>query len=188
MARHEDDLVEFGTAATEFEAELVVSALANEGVEAKVFSLAAAVLTHATPALGDPIKIMVRRCDLETARTIIRELKASSNQFDFTEADAGRPDIAPRPRGKRTLARRPGFWFACAMALTLGFFAALFSTVAAALPQQGGGEAGIQAAPVPGVDRAGIRAVLFLLPVLAIGCFIRGKKVEQQQREALMSS
>ncbi len=81
-------LVPLTSTKTGFEAETITQALIAHGVPAQVFGLSAQVMQW---ELGyhDAIKVMVRRGDLETARDILKAIKADSVDIDWSEVDVG---------------------------------------------------------------------------------------------------
>jgi hypothetical protein len=98
-------LVPLTSTRTGFEAETIAQALNAHGVPAQVFGLAAQVMQW---ELGyhDAIKVMVRRGDLETAKDILKAIKADSVDIDWSEVDVG-PEI-PDTEQRNAPADRPG--------------------------------------------------------------------------------
>lgn len=76
------------TARTEFEAEVIVQALVAQGIPAKAFSTAGAVLQWDIAAT-QPIRVVVRRRDLEAARDALRAIRAESVDLDWDEVIPG---------------------------------------------------------------------------------------------------
>lgn len=88
MEKDPEILVPLTSARTGFEAETIAQALNAHGVPAQVFGLSAQVMQW---ELGyhDAIKVMVRRGDLETAKDILKAIKADSVDIDWSEVDVG---------------------------------------------------------------------------------------------------
>lgn len=80
-------LVDLTTCRTDFEAEVLVHALESEGIPAKAFSAAASVLQWEI-AVTQPIRVQVRRCDLERSRLALARVRQESVDFDWSELDA----------------------------------------------------------------------------------------------------
>lgn len=88
------------TARTEFEAEVIVQALGAQGIPAKAFSTAGAVLQWDI-ASTQPIRVVVRRRDLEAARAALRAIRAESVDLDWTEVvDADEPPLGIDEQGR----------------------------------------------------------------------------------------
>ena len=101
MPHDPDILVVLTSAATEFEAQALAEALRARGVPSEVFATATNTLQWQA-GYTDPIKVMVRRADLEAAGAIRASLKADSVDIDWDEVDtgatpAGENDARPRP-------------------------------------------------------------------------------------------
>ena len=88
MGGDPDILVDLTTARTEFEAQTIANALEAHGLEAKVFANVGSVLQWEV-AVSQPIKVAVRRRDLEVARSILRTIRAESLDVDWSEVDTG---------------------------------------------------------------------------------------------------
>jgi hypothetical protein len=83
-----DILVGLTTARTDFEAEIMVQALEANGIPAKAFTTAGAMLQWDVAA-SQPMRVMVRRRDLERAADILRAVRAESVDIDWSEAEVG---------------------------------------------------------------------------------------------------
>lgn len=94
MAQDPDILVDLTTAASAFEADVMVQALRAEGIPAETFTLAASTLQWEI-AGRQPFRVMVRRADLERAHATLRNLKADSVDLDWDEVDTGAPEDVP---------------------------------------------------------------------------------------------
>lgn len=80
-------LVDLTTCRTDFEAEVLVHALESEGIPAKAFSAAASALQWEI-ATSQPIRVQVRRKDLERAHLALARVKQESVDFDWSELGA----------------------------------------------------------------------------------------------------
>ncbi|MBK9187601.1 MAG: hypothetical protein IPM33_01470 [Phycisphaerales bacterium] len=100
MGEDPNILVELTTARTEFEAATMAESLKAQGIPAEVFAGAANMLQwHVTST--DPIKVMVRRQDVEKARAALRDVRADSVDIDWADVDVGSPEpgsVLPGPR------------------------------------------------------------------------------------------
>lgn len=103
MARDPDILVDLTTARTEFEAETIAEALRAQGIPAQTFAIAGSVLQWDV-AITQPIRVAVRRRDLEQARAILRAVRAESVDLDWSEVDTG--DRTPVMDAERRAAER----------------------------------------------------------------------------------
>lgn len=88
MGGDPDILVDLTTARTEFEAQTIANALEAHGLEAKVFANVGSVMQWEV-AVSQPIKVAVRRRDLEAARSILKTIRAESIDVDWDEVDTG---------------------------------------------------------------------------------------------------
>lgn len=88
MGDDPDILVDLTTARTEFEAQTIANALEAHGLEAKVFANVGSVMQWEV-AVSQPIKVAVRRRDLEAARSILKTIRAESIDVDWDEVDTG---------------------------------------------------------------------------------------------------
>jgi len=75
-----DELVTVGAVRTELEAQLLVAALADEGIDAVAFPIGAGVLPMAMPARPNAnlVPIQVRTRDANRARAIVAERRAAA--------------------------------------------------------------------------------------------------------------
>lgn len=109
MGNDPDILVPLTTARTEFEAATMAESLKAEGIPAEVFSTAANTLQWQV-TFTDPIKVMVRRSDVDKARQVLRAVRADSVDIDWADVDVGSPEqgsVAAPPRlGPRGLTSR----------------------------------------------------------------------------------
>ena len=100
-------LVTVVEAASEFEAQTVIAVLAEAGIEAHVFPLAAIPIPD--PLRARPLgrmPVQVAAGDLERARAALAEARESAAEIDWDEVDVGEPppEVAAelaRPRGPR---------------------------------------------------------------------------------------
>ena len=88
MADDPDILVDLTTGRTDFEAEVIVNALLAEGIEARAFTTAGAMLQWDIAAT-QPMRVQVRRADLTRAQAALRGLRAESVDLDWSEIDTG---------------------------------------------------------------------------------------------------
>lgn len=113
-----DILVDLTTARTAFEAEAIANALESRGIPARAFTLAGTMLQWDI-AGTQPMRIQVRRRDLERARQALHDVRQDSIDIDWSEVDVGAPhdaaDHAP-PAPIRLAARCP----ACAAEMLAG--------------------------------------------------------------------
>jgi hypothetical protein len=87
MSKDPLQLVDLTTCRTDFEAEVLAHALESEGIPAKAFSAAASILQWEV-ATSQPIRVQVRRCDLEKARLALARVRQESVDFDWSELEA----------------------------------------------------------------------------------------------------
>lgn len=80
-------LVDLTACRTDFEAQILVHALESEGIPAKAFSAAGAALQWEIAATH-PIRVQVRRCDLERAHLALARVRQESVDFDWSELGA----------------------------------------------------------------------------------------------------
>lgn len=85
-------LVDLTTARTEFEAEVIRHALEEQGIPARAFTLAGGTLGWEVAA-SQPIRVQVRRQDLEKAREALTEVRRGSMDFDWSEVEGGAEDF-----------------------------------------------------------------------------------------------
>jgi hypothetical protein len=88
MAGDPDILVPLTSARTEFEAQTMAAALEADGIRAKVFATSANMLQW-EGGYTDPIKVMVRRADLERAAASLKRTRKESVDIDWSEVDVG---------------------------------------------------------------------------------------------------
>jgi len=86
MDQGPDILVDLVTANTSFEADVIVQALESAGIPARTFTLAAAVLTWEIAATR-PIRVAVRRQDLELARATLENVRLEAAEIDWENVD-----------------------------------------------------------------------------------------------------
>lgn len=88
MTTDPDTLVDVISARSEFEASVMVEALKARDIPA--FSIANAGMTlQWEVAASSPFRVSVRRKDVETAKEILRSLKADSVDIDWSTVDVG---------------------------------------------------------------------------------------------------
>jgi hypothetical protein len=88
MGTDPDILVPLTSARTEFEGRTMAAALEAEGIPAKVFATSANMLQW-EGGYTDPIKVMVRRRDLEKAAASLKRTRQESVDIDWSEVDVG---------------------------------------------------------------------------------------------------
>lgn len=118
MPADPDILVDLTTAASEFEAGVIVEALRNQGIHAESFTTAGAVLQWEV-AVSQPFRVVVRRADLERAREALRAIKADSVDLDWNEVDTG--DHIPEVRGQGPNWGSPKSWLLGLFTLAIVF-------------------------------------------------------------------
>lgn len=84
---HPDDLVTLVVKNTEFEAQALVAALADEGIEARAFGVG--ILAGMGMRVGG-CPVQVRQADLERARAALSGVIADSVDIDWDDIDVGR--------------------------------------------------------------------------------------------------
>lgn len=125
MTADPDQLVTLTTARTEFEGRTKAAVLEDEGIPAKVFAAAANALQW-EGGYTDPIKIMVRRGDVERANAILSRNRQDSVDIDWAEVEVGSlepdaPPVAPREARNRWTWRRRTRYIGFVL-LGMGFF------------------------------------------------------------------
>jgi hypothetical protein len=90
MGTDPDILVDLTTCRNSFEAQIIAEALKAHGIPAHAFDIAGSTLQWDV-AVSQPIRVAVRRADLETARGILRAVKADSVDLDWSEVPTGDP-------------------------------------------------------------------------------------------------
>jgi hypothetical protein len=140
MGSDPDILVDLTTARNSFEAQVIAQALEAQGVPAKAFDIAGTMLQWDV-AVSQPIRVVVRRRDLELARSILKAIKADSLDLDWSEVKTGDPTpeteaerAAAAERGEPTgvvleRGRRAGVWVLAAFGLVLVIVAVLLLSV-----------------------------------------------------------
>src|SRR5881394_1621445 len=88
MAGDPDILVPLTSARTEFEGQTIAAALEADGIPAKVFATSANMLQW-EGGYTDPIKVMVRRRDLERAAASVKRTRQESVDIDWSEVNVG---------------------------------------------------------------------------------------------------
>jgi hypothetical protein len=88
MAADPDILVPLTSARTEFEGQTIAAALEADGIPAKVFATSANMLQW-EGGYTDPIKVMVRRRDLERAAASVKRTRQESVDIDWSEVNVG---------------------------------------------------------------------------------------------------
>ena len=83
-----DILVPLTTARTEFEGQAMAAALEADGIPTKVFATSANMLQW-EGGYTDPIKVMVRRRDLEKAAASLKRTRQESVDIDWSEVNVG---------------------------------------------------------------------------------------------------
>jgi hypothetical protein len=83
-----DILVDLTTAASEFEAGVMVEALKGQGIPAQAFTAVGSTMQWEI-AMTQPFRVAVRRADLERAREALRAIKADSVDLDWDEVNTG---------------------------------------------------------------------------------------------------
>lgn len=83
-----DILVDLTTARTDFEAQVIVESLEAQGIPARAFTTAGTALPL---DLGStlPMRVAVRRKDLQRAAAALRAIRAESVDIDWDEVDVG---------------------------------------------------------------------------------------------------
>jgi len=96
MPKDPDVLVELLSTRTEFEAEVIVQKLEDSGVPARSFATSATTLGWMAVD-PRPVRVVVRRRDLDRARKALQRARTDSIDIDWSELDPGRrePDAAP---------------------------------------------------------------------------------------------
>lgn len=85
-----DILVDLTTARTAFEAEAIANALEAQGIPARAFTTAGSMLQWDI-AGTQPMRVQVRRGDLERARAALHDTRQDSVDIDWSEVDTGDP-------------------------------------------------------------------------------------------------
>lgn len=90
MPQRPDDPVTLLNAINEFEAGIIVDALAEAGIAAKALSMMAGD-AYASPTTGGRVPVMVRRDQLEAAKAAVEQRRSDSVDIDWAEVDVGDP-------------------------------------------------------------------------------------------------
>ena len=117
---NDDDLAVLMTAESEFAAETKAEALRARGIDAQVTRNAPSwtgFMSISPTARG--ASVMVRRADLERARTILNQVIADSVDIDWDEVDVGKreDDLPLQPVGRMPPLAKASFLLALAIAL-----------------------------------------------------------------------
>ena len=105
MGTDPDILVDLTTCRNSFEAQIIAEALKAQGIPAHAFDIAGTTLQWDV-AVSQPIRVAVRRADLETAKAILRAVKAESVDLDWSEVQTGDPTPVT-PEEVEAARRRP---------------------------------------------------------------------------------
>jgi len=89
-----DDIVRLTTAASEFEAQLMVNKLEDAGIKASSETQAGNVLQWEVMAT-QPFRVFVRREDVERAREVLVSEKVVSASIDWDSIDVGASEDSP---------------------------------------------------------------------------------------------
>jgi hypothetical protein len=101
MADDPDILVDLASAASEFEAESIVSELAANGIIAKAISVADATLR---PLTQQAIRIAVRRVDLDRSMAVLQSVRSAPKVSDWSDVDTG--DTSPLTKAEMAAVNR----------------------------------------------------------------------------------
>ncbi|MFM9996516.1 MAG: hypothetical protein ACKVU4_12045 [Phycisphaerales bacterium] len=88
MPKDPDTLVDLTTARTAFEAEMIAESLRAQGIPAEAFTTAGTMLQWDI-AGTQPMRVQVRRRDLDAATAALRAIRAESVDLDWDEVDTG---------------------------------------------------------------------------------------------------
>jgi hypothetical protein len=91
-----DILVLLTTTRTEFEASTMAESLRHEGIPTEVFATVASTMQWEA-AMTNPIRVMVRRRDLQAAGDLLRAIRAESVDIDWDEVNVGEAEEASEP-------------------------------------------------------------------------------------------
>lgn len=86
-----DILVLLTTARTEFEASTIAESLRHEGIPSEVFPIGANPVQWES-VMTNPIRVMVRRRDLQAAADQLRAIRSESIDIDWDEVNVGEPE------------------------------------------------------------------------------------------------
>ncbi len=113
-----DILVPFTTAKTEFEGATIVESLRAAGIRAEVFAAASNTLQWDVN-FTDPIKVMVRRADVDRAREQLATVRRDSVDIDYDELFGPADHAAELALARRRAARRRRWALAGMVAMAL---------------------------------------------------------------------
>lgn len=88
MPERPDDPVTLLNAINEFEAAIIVDALAEAGIPAKALSMMSGDV-YASPTTGGRVPVMVRRDQLEAAKAAVEQRRSDSVDIDWADVDVG---------------------------------------------------------------------------------------------------
>ncbi len=100
MPKDPDILVDLTTARTAFEAEMIAESLRAQGIPAEAFTTAGSTLQWDIAAT-QPMRVQVRRRDLERARDALRAIRAESVDIDWSEVETGDPSVETADERRR---------------------------------------------------------------------------------------
>jgi len=131
----DDDFATLTTVASEFEANIMVAALRENGIESRSF------IAGLHPYIGSgsvisSAQIVVRKNDLERAGELLESLRPESVDIDWSEIDVGKSE-SPAPAPQRRRRRRDrvfrfvaiGILLSIALAIGLDLFGNLINLV-----------------------------------------------------------
>ncbi len=99
-----DILVDLTTARTAFEAEMIAESLRAQGIPAEAFTAAGSMLQWDIAAT-QPMRIQVRRRDLERASSVLRAIRAESVDIDWSEVETGDQTVVSEDERRRLCGR-----------------------------------------------------------------------------------
>ncbi|HRP64387.1 MAG TPA: DUF2007 domain-containing protein [Phycisphaerales bacterium] len=126
--QEQNRLVTLLKARSEFEANILVAQLEDEGIEAFAFSAVHGALPFGSKAFQIPVQ--VRESDLAAAKQFLRERATRSETLDWEDVEVGeREDELPlRTPGRMSGSAKAAFIIACAL-LALGVIGAIMVIV-----------------------------------------------------------
>lgn len=98
MPKDPDTLVDLTTARTAFEAEMIAESLRAQGIPAEAFTTVGSMLQWDI-AGTQPMRVQVRRQDVDKATAALRAIRADSVDLDWDEVDTG--DTTPVTPGEQ---------------------------------------------------------------------------------------
>jgi len=140
MARRPDESIVLTTASTEFEAEAVVAALRERGVDAYSITSVGTVMAIFGPALNQPIQVLAARRDAERAAAALRDRWRESADINWDDVDLGGGEHGPEKAAGVWRRRAPGI-----LGLALGLILLAPLVVSGALGWASHGSAGWRA-------------------------------------------